>query len=435
MPFDPLSIISYVGTTAGLLGFLVSTVSRLEQFGRDYADYTKKLLWYHTQLETCRLHLAAWKAVWCRPGDIYSDEDYEYFWGRRNLDAQKTKFALIHEEINDIGLILYARSLDDSSEPPRWDKWERQLANLESAQLQFRPNRDWLKRICFASFRGANLEERTKRLRENSDDLKVFSKLAFWAAQFRPQVNRDITDVELIRFLHRKQRIDNLTKTLDNLYKECAGWGLWSLVLSPPDEEGGPSSIEYDCSRDILLEFDVRQSSQSSRDLGIVPFRLSKVGNMQVVDYMNLIYHEGCHIVPTRRSGLWRYMRSSLGSYDAEIMLIRTALGLVNWTVLLWHTRWTDGICTCGIQLIQIEMEGTREAATFTPAPFSIDPKLRCDNCRLEGRKALLLGSSLAQLAIKRMVKLALDDRGLPIFSIGEQSLSESQLLDKVRES
>lgn len=277
MPFDPLSVIGYVGTTAGLLGFLVSTVTRLEQFGRDYRGCRDKLRWYNSQLATCILHLRAWKEVWCDQGRPYPDEDYHYFLGAESFEEMKTKVSLIHTEIDGIGLVLYSEDFDCSQPPTKqqWEHWRTKLVRLQDAQRMFLPDESWLQRVCFASFRGMNLEERIRRLKDKISDLKEYSKLACWTAQFRPEVNNDITDLDLLQILDRKARLNDLTLKLQALYQQYMEWGTWSLVLSPPDDEGGPCSIDH--SHDVLIEFDVRRTNYRPRDIGIVPFRWSRL--------------------------------------------------------------------------------------------------------------------------------------------------------------
>ena len=437
MPFDPLSVIGYVGTAAGLLGFLVSTVTRLEQFGRDFRGCRDKLRWCNTQIRTCMLHLEVWKEAWCEQGRPYPDADYVYFLGADNFEEMKTKISLVHLEINQIGLLLYSKDLERAEQRDvslitnnHWERWQTRLDRLQGVQRVFQPDSTWLQKICFASFRGMNLEERMKRLKDEIADLKDFSRMACWRAQFRSEVNKDITQADLMRILDRKARFNDLTDHLQALYRQCVMWGTWSVVLSPPDEEGGPMSLEH--THDVLIEFDVSRKAVQPKDIGIVPFRWSQVRDMPVAEYISLLDTATGLVIPSSRS---RFLRSTLTGLNTRVRrsaVARTALGLVNWTILLWHTPWTDSVCTCRIRFVDLDIAGGRQAATLTP--FSVDNSraaIQCDCHTLFERKALLLGVSLAELALGDSIGVVLSSRG-PLFQVNAHQLSMQQLLRRI---
>jgi hypothetical protein len=284
MVFDPLSVIGYVSTAAGLVSFLTTTVTRLEKQGRDFQDSGKQLRWYNTKFATSYLVLKAWQRLWCHGARTYSDDEYEYFWGAENFKEMREKINLIKIEMDDIGRLLYSgfepesTRVREETEPTGedWEGWQQRLKYLGGLQKRFNPKPSWVSKICFASFGGANLEERTKRLKEKVDDLKEFSTTAYWYAQTLDA--QAVTEDELVRLLDRKRWIDELSKSLTELYQECGVNDTWSLVLGAPDEEGCLSSV--DDQTDIMIEFDMFRMSQAEpnyKSIGILPLRCSQL--------------------------------------------------------------------------------------------------------------------------------------------------------------
>jgi len=183
MVFDPLSIFGYVGTAAGLTGFLATTVAKLEKLGRDYGECGQLLEWHSSRFATLQWSLDGWKCLWCHDGvQAYSEEVYDYFWGPDGFSELQTKLRLIHFEIDAIGLLLYSafepRSYQaDTVSTEHWRHWVERLDHLSTHQKQFVPNINWLKKICFAGFKGATLDVRLERLHRKVKDLTSFHVL------------------------------------------------------------------------------------------------------------------------------------------------------------------------------------------------------------------------------------------------------------------
>jgi hypothetical protein len=367
----------------------------------------------------------------------YSDEEYEYFWGIEDFKEMEEKFRSIKIEIDDIGLLLYSgfepRLSNDVQEPTaeNWQRWQEKLESLSTSRKKFNPKPNWISKVCFASFRGANLEERTKRLKDKIDDLREFSTTAYWYAQTLD--DKPVTEGELVRLLDRKQWIDELSNTLTQLYRDCGiADEIWSLVLSAPDEEGGLLSI--DDQADILIEFDVFQVNQAKRNfepVGIIPLRCSELRQRTLRELLSEAHRSTQLIIPKRWSqtikellvtGLSQTLPQS--GMDPRITHTTTALRLVNWTILLWHTPWTFDACTCRIRCVCLDLQGEKWSATITAMPSSLlGPP--CHDLALANRRALLLGISLAELALGKKITVTFDSAGEPIFEIDGDHYSD----------
>jgi hypothetical protein len=442
MVFDPVSVVGYVGTAAGFVSFLASTISVLEKRVRDYRDCGKQLRWYRTRLESCRLFLNAWPMLWCHGQQTYTDEEYEYFWGAEGFLEMKEKIELIELEIGDIGMLLHAGGREPAANggPPQWIGWRQDWERIRTSP----GNLDvaMVRKLCFASFRGANLDERVKRLKEKVDDLREFSSISFSVAQGRTDVTSAVTTNDLRMLLTRKIWLDDLTQPLKELYAECNMLGdTWSLVMSAPDEEGRLTSIEDET--DVVIEFDVFHTDQfepKTTPVGILPVRCSllRERSCEISEAIANVRKLEASTIPTSWSqslndllyGDGTEFSQTMKAHDVHSKVVRTstAVGLVNWMVLLWDTPWTLGLCSCRIRFAFLDARKKQYNATFTSMrntfvrPFCLEETL-------EVRKSLLLGVSLAELALGTPITVTIGDDGRLVFHVNGSPCSKTELL------
>lgn len=436
MVFDPLSVIGYVGTAAGLVGFLVSTVTRLEQYQRDFKDAAFKLNWYEDRLTSIDGELTAWGRLWC--GE-YSEDDYRYFWGYRGFESVQQKMTLIQHEINEIGLLLYERVMRDEDRHAGrivsgdWERWKLQLENLRSNQDRYSPSVDLISRIFFASFRGANLKERTTELEKMVSNLKTDTQRLLFDIQFRPTTSTTVDDDVLRRVLDRRAWVDEHRAILTELFDSSKQWGKWSLVLRPPDEQGELSSI--DGGNGIRIEFDAVPaliSGRMTRDLGIVDFYPSRFprNNPAITEWYSQERRGTKLWLPTREDYLvarFTILRRCEAGFRQN--LARAAIGLVNWTMLLWDTPWTDSICSCQLRFVTFRRDGT-DITVATFAATNLCSKTRQDHIP---NKSLLMGVSLAELALMQSITVNLSAGITTNFSVNGNTVTEMELLDSVK--
>lgn len=454
MPFDPLSVLSYFGTTAGLIGFLASTVTRLEKFGRDYKDCGSQLEWYRSKLKTMEWTLMAWTRLWCHESQrAYSMEDYVHFWGRSGYEEMERKWRLIEEEIQAVGMLLYSGwernlNVDSRDNQVNWQQRAMLKRQLVDSDKQFIPKLTSLQKICFASYKGANLEERTKRLKDKVDDLKEFSRLAYWNAQYTPDVDLPITQAELNDLLERKRWFDMRADYLDQLHISCyQSSHIWSLVLSAPDDEANITLMKDQ--GDITIDFDVfrSRSSPGAEDrlaaAGILSLSSAHLRQMPIVKLIQDVNECDSLQIPIQWSkdlkaifseGKAEYQRL-LRRYNLDYRRTRadTAVGLVNWTLLLWRSRWTLGLCSCRIRYAFLDAMGNGNA-TFTSMPCQLFPKT-CHVLEngLKDRRSLLLGVSLAELALSTPIEIMREESAQVVFVVNNDVISESVLLERVK--
>ncbi|EEU44950.1 uncharacterized protein NECHADRAFT_85207 [Fusarium vanettenii 77-13-4] len=439
-PLDPRSteipiasmaeILSIVSAAAGLLSFAVATLPKLDQFRRDFNGTDLRKEWYRTQMDSVHMKLEIWRELWC--SQTYTLQDYEYFWGTQGYESMRTKIRLIEAELIAIGKLL-ERKVDWALEVEmdiKWSETRNRLKTNEATQM-VETHASLRKRFTFALFRGAELEERIKRLQDKVKDLESFSQERFHAIQLSLPQGETLKDTTLHRLLARRDWMDEQEITLKYLYSlstEHADMG-WSLVLAVPGED-----MSLDDDAGLWTTFDIQRCPGSRRDLGLASF-YSTGRRAACLWFLEDLRRRRSPRDPLRRDPYLssRFAEPRRRDDELRVALSEAAIGIVNWTMLLWGTPWTDGVCTCGLRFVTATLSNgsTQMAVTF-------QRRMRCDKDQfghtgtIRARKALLLGISLAEFALTQPIKVKMGENGEPLFCTGGNWGPEKDLLDDV---
>lgn len=106
MPFDPLSIIGYFGTTLGIVGFLASGVESVHKRWLNYNDYPTTCKQYHNNIQTAREIYNAWLYIWTQDGQLFSDADYVYLWGDEGYANVQNRQNIVRDRLAEAFKIL-----------------------------------------------------------------------------------------------------------------------------------------------------------------------------------------------------------------------------------------------------------------------------------------------------------------------------------------
>jgi hypothetical protein len=263
------------------------------------------------------------------------------------------KFRLIQWEINKIDNYIYSeldfgRPEDTLPSPQAWASWlsRRGYIYRRPGHRAISIKGSLLNNLCFSSFKGAELEEQIKRLEDKINDLRTFSKQAFWTAQGQiNDITRVVTEKDLSTLLKRKNWMERISRPLTLLYQECQdARGCRSLVLSAPDDEGGPSSLNDEA--DLRIKFDIwRRMNYEGAGLeavGILPLNCSILmgSEVNITDIVKEIHYNTDLTVPVEWSQSLKALLGGLvvesspvrleHDLDSKIIWARTSLGLVN---------------------------------------------------------------------------------------------------------
>ncbi|KAI8714861.1 hypothetical protein NCS52_01207000 [Fusarium sp. LHS14.1] len=429
-------IVSIVSAAAGLLSFAVATLPKLDQFRRDFNGTDLRKEWYQTQLDSVHMKLEIWRELWC--GQTYTLQDYEYFWGTEGYESLRTKIRLIEAELIAIGRLL-ERKMDWALEIEMGTKWSetRNRLKTKEATRMIETHASLRKRFTFALFRGAELEERIKRLQDKVKDLDSFSQEKFHTTQLSFPQNETLNDTTLHRLLTRRGWMDEQDATLKYLYSLSTNhtdMG-WPLVLAVPGQD-----MSLDDDDGLWTTFDIQRCPGSRRDLGLASFHSVGLdadcsGLDAALTWFKALARRRSPRDPLRRDPYLcsRFAEPRRRDDDLRVALSEAAIGVVNWTILLWGTPWTEGICTCGLRFVTATLSNgsTQMAVTF-------QRRIRCDKDQfghtgtIRARKALLLGISLAEFALTQPIKAKMGENGEPMFCTRGNWGPEKDLLDDV---
>ncbi|KAJ4319207.1 hypothetical protein N0V84_006489 [Fusarium piperis] len=432
---EPLSIFGAIGTIAGLVGFAVATVPKLHQFDRDFKGTKLKKEWYRTQLDA---NYPGDYDDYDNPDDYDDNDDlenYYHFWGEQGYESVTDKLRLIMIELAAIGPLLYAKS-DHEWEDEMEMEWRRRRVRLTCSEAKKLRAKDtgWWQRFAFALWRGQELEERVNRLQAQVKDLEMFSQDMFTSVQLRLPKGERLEPSALYRLLSRKRQMEQQSQALTELYRLSSSSGMkeptaWSLVFKYFSQD-----ISIDDDLELHIYFDVesrKRQHRPVREQGVVVFPCSDItaaGKWYIRQLLGQI--------PRTHVDRGEYLINCFTEEQLDgvsrATLARAAIGMVNWTMLLWETPWTDDICICGLRFVRVEeTNGSRWVA---PA-FTRTSQRDCPHehwMAPQARKALRLGVSLAEFAMKEAITVDIEDPEQPRFFIGGVSWSEKTLLKKV---
>ncbi|KAK0706253.1 hypothetical protein B0T26DRAFT_725940 [Lasiosphaeria miniovina] len=450
---EPFSIaIGVIGLPMSTFTFFVSTIQKSDQFRRDFQNAHRALGSAQTQLVMGKMNYRSWKETWCNGPRHFTDDDYVYFWGQEGYDEVRRIVSMMEDSMAELALLLY--SSPDFTRPTQpmaltqiqVQKWESELRDLQAG---FNPQVGWLGRIASALVGTARLKQCADELKESAGNLAGLSRQLVWAAHFQIEAQPDITNRYLTQMLDRRDLIHHNFKALTRLHRaiEMNRWGIWAVVLRSPDANGGPLSLD---TGSVLVNFLASRNSirnaQETGDVSLLMFEPSLfVVELESVDdtigaWCDREMLRSAPNIQTHHMYLADTFRFP-SHLDSRLRLTGAALGLTNWAFLLWNTPWTQSLCSCCIRFVSVDT--SRSTATLQPGQHdpnhlaTIITKTRCykDRGKHIPRKALLLGTSLAEIAIRRLLTIALTSpNGIPRFALGHNPpISANELLGKVR--
>lgn len=477
---DPLSII---GTTTGLafgtLGFLLQTITALEQAGRDYRNYPGRLGDFKRQLWQCEAQLEDWKTRW----DGFSNKTYKAFWGdnyeeirdwctdmgklcdeiRRELRGQgdKRKSGKAKAMMKRAWFVLTMN--DPSKNTKARLKANGKVSSVPNGQPITSSERIVpTQKIAFALYKSGRLRQQLDDLSKAIDNLDKFSRM-----QFRRQQRSNKIDPPTREELRRVERlmtfVDYLTNSAGRVHevRKCLDLEqktrLWALELRLPDNEG--DAFEWDNMGKINIDFTLHVKDQQSQwtSRRIRTYHLPP--SSPDVTLLSKAITEGRFDVKLgsegkakqsfgildpstgRRSHSYRKLLKDGILRDKEVYKAwesdraNLIFGIVNWTILLWQTNWTTYPCCCSLRFEQVPIIGRQHTLTAVEK----------DDCHGDlgvQKKLLLLGMTLAELTIACSLQIdetkvgAASESNLQFImnrGEGEEMISRDRVLQKIR--
>jgi hypothetical protein len=447
MAFDPMSVLGIVGTTAGLLGFLVSTVENISIRLRDYKECVKKLQEYSHTVEAAVLELQMWSFMWShnRAGRYtpYEGESYALFWGEFGLKQTLERLNIIHTEIEAITELLECRNIQDA--PINWKKlgknvrcpskqeitdWHNILSQpSKQKQIYSTEEMSRLYRFLFAIYRNAELKARITNLRDRISELQKTS-IALYRTNHESRTGDPIhNDLEQTAVLQEERRV--LLKFLGELYSDNKESSVrWEFVLGNPSLRAALSRLRG--ASKVQLEFVFKSHTATDiRDIKIPYPKFRNLQRYEIIQRVNkrslnaleerrdsTLMSKGAHLLLYERFELRALTPLSLREMSTNVL---AAVAAARSAILLNKSPWIGGLCFCGISLYD-DHEKNKEMAYF-----------RRDDCdhvpdHFQHEAFLLLATLLAELAIGASIRVHIPECVLeePEFELPEALLLPS---------
>lgn len=460
--FEPLSALAVLGSATGTMGFLVSTISKVDEKVQDIRECEKRLRSFYWQLQEVHLQLTAWRWIWIGK-KAFPHETYVHFWGIEGLEDVQSRVDDIIELSNEIRDLLCQPVIGKSGQSlPRSElsDWHcligTDLADVPSWRHLPHGKVNLVRKIGFTLFRNTILLEKIGRLKSHTEGLRDFSQRTFRLRQ-QSDPNLNVTPSELHCISGLKDFVDRISTFGSLLYNSrLPSLRLeWAIELGPP-EAGYALDLWSEVDR-MYIDFFVRDTAvevqtkasrvrmfvedQSAHKNGYVPFIVQRVNDVVLShgcrkDHSEYDQYFDFLKKPSKRSRSFKkklaegiFDRTSRKSFEME--RAELVYGPGHWMILLWNTPWSRDLCTCGIRCTELETTYTRHS--FVPYTKRSHWHEGCHALALAHNRSELLGIALAEVA------LALPISGLPkqedtCYLVGGEPASRKQLLGMLRE-
>jgi hypothetical protein len=423
MPFDPLSLVGILSTTAGLLSFLASTVENINVRYHNYRECTPRLKEYKHIVESIFLDLQEWSWLWSqrRGGNFepYEDMSYTLFWGQSGLRGITARSESIKVEVKAIMDILACRNIEiaqlglDTRLPTTHDifQWELTLdKHTEHPPSSREKSESWTYRIAFAIYRNTALKNRIETLQRLVSELrKTSTSLYRMNHEARMTTSPDLSRLQQTAALHEER--NQLLRFLDELYQDNNESSLrWDLVLGNPSLRVALSRLRRESS--IQMEFIFKGHSATGIEDRKIVYPMFR--NMQRSEILgrasgmladNSTESPGSSAMdrPPLISEQLRLRVLGLLDLENKKAYALTAVTAARSTILLYKSAWVHGLCFCGITSYHF-LEKDKIMAYFPNANCShVDHQLR-------NNVFLLLAILLAELAVGAPIQAYLTD-------------------------
>ncbi|KAJ4348748.1 uncharacterized protein N0V89_010126 [Didymosphaeria variabile] len=393
-----LAVLGAIGTTAGLISFLTTTVETLNKKYHDFSEGQYRLGYWRKRMNLIHQELRNWRNIWYdKYGDPFPDDTYRLFWGQDGLQDVDLALIRIRAEANHIKDFLYCKA-NDSPKVPTSKKglWTQIVDQLSSERRQLSCEDDWLRRVVYALFQGSLLKERIDRLKDEVEMLNKDSRSLYWTLLDETKDSTKWIDPKELSatnkyLIHSRDAIDNM----ELLYSAAQDRGKWTLVLGKPSPD--------ETLRNLVdgLEFELEFISQNQDGYQLVTVTIESglsEKRFEISQIVKEISFEGLGAALTIKDLLQKVQADAGLRKTSECSLGIVATKLVKSIVLLYNAPWTKDLCTCGI-LIADTMEHEKDVCTFRAKQSG------CHDRDTKEQRFLRLAVALAELCIAAPIR------------------------------
>jgi hypothetical protein len=428
-----LAVLGAIGTVAGLIAWVTTTVEALNKKYHDFRDGASQLDYCRMRIRVIEQELKIWKNTWVDKYDNpYSDASYELFWGCGGFETIKSMLRGIDHENSKIITYLYC---DSRSSPSLTDSerqvW-REFLQVGPEKENIQPTDGWLKQLTYALLQGSYIKECIDRLKERVTMLESFSRREYWMLlSKKSDANKQIDPMELSGTIEFQTQFTSAVRRMWQIYNENEESKKWWLILGKPSPEetlrglaeGSEFTLNFVHQRRseyLIMTMTINPTQSISKE----PVNKAKTIELNSI-VSNLSIKEVLHEIGGKPS-LRKAREPTLGI---------VAISLVKTMVLLYSAPWTRDLCTCGI-LLPDTKGSAEDMCTFRQ---NQNP---CHDENSSKQAFLRLAVALAELALRRQIMHVRFNNGQYIFDVCKTvthgvnqwtTVDEERLLNMVR--
>ena len=439
--FDPLSALSCIGFTIGVVGFLVTTISKIDEGLDKVRECRDLLLHYNLQLKDGQLQLKAWRSIWIREAQ-HDDKLYVYLWGKEGFREVQTRLQSLLSLSSCIKtLVRRPTSIDrknilSSDERMEWHHLLSQQNFETNPQMALDERKLQLsRRIGFSLFGNTTLLDRIGRFKEQVQGLDDFSVRTFRLLR-SGDPNSKVSPKEVCELAALKHYIDRASIAGFSAFENShlvgtSGRTVAELELSPPEEDQALHTWneQYNLQFDIFIRPFGAQRGKAGRFRIIYKLEAhdlrDRISQLQRIARRHVLEESWINIdpipptppflqqleSPTSMSKAFRRMLRDgiFTSRDRKSFDVERAdlvLGLAHWFIHFWNTPWTNDLCSCNIRQVRLPDFKTRHSLTTKVVDATTHSQ--CRPIELADKKLTLLGKTLVEVALARPISLDL---------------------------
>lgn len=392
-----LAVFGAIGTTAGLISFLSTTVETLNKKYHDFVEGADRLDYCRNRIIVIDQDLRNWRNTWHdKYQNPFPNTTYELFWGRDGFEKVKGMLVRIQREEENIRTFLYCRATNSPKvSASEQDHWKQILNQLLSEREQVACEDRWLRKLIYALFQGSLLKERIDRLKDEVELLNKFSRNEYWMLLNENLDSNKSIDPEELKTTNKFQvQLMGAGEKMKYMYDEEQDSRKWRLVLGKPS----PDETLRNLAEGLGFRIDFVIQGINTYELVTVEIDPAQSACSKETTCVRMISFEGLGV----ELSIKRLLRKTLADANLrkakESTLGIVATKLVKSIVLLYKAPWTKDLCTCGI-LIADTMEKEEDICTFR------EREGVCHDRATREQRFLRLAVALAELCMATPIK------------------------------
>lgn len=215
--FEPLAAFSCIGFAIEALGFLVNTVSKIDERIDVMRECKSRLRSFYLELGEGHLRLRAWYWLWLGK-KAFSDDTYIFFWGIQGFDEIQLRIKQTQELSVQIHGLLKAPPTLQETESHDWDQLIKgDPFRLTAPSILDERKHRLLSKIRFTLFENTALQEKVDRFKSQVSGLETASRL-FLRLNQNKDPNTEIHREEILNMSKVEAFISKLSMFACSLY-------------------------------------------------------------------------------------------------------------------------------------------------------------------------------------------------------------------------